>query len=232
MTMLSDSRILVAGGTGHIGRHLVDAVLAAGGTAIVPSRSAKKLDGLSQGRAEYRGRIVPLNGNISDERQAARMLERVRPIHGAVASLGGFARATRVLDAPLADLQRVFEGFVAAHLTVARSVIPALEPVAGGYVTINGPLAFEPRTPSAGLVSVAAAAQAMLARVLMEELTGSQVRVNEVIYSSFGWGHDERNAVTGAHLGRYVAYLLSNQGAHVRGQTIHLRSPDQMTRIA
>ena len=43
MPTLTDKRILVAGGTGNVGRHLVDAVLAADGTAIVPSRSAEKL---------------------------------------------------------------------------------------------------------------------------------------------------------------------------------------------
>ena len=43
MPTLTDKRILVAGGTGNVGRHLVDAVLAAGGTAIVPARSSEKL---------------------------------------------------------------------------------------------------------------------------------------------------------------------------------------------
>ena len=33
MTDLTDTRILIAGGTGNVGRHLVAAVLAAGGTA-------------------------------------------------------------------------------------------------------------------------------------------------------------------------------------------------------
>ena len=121
---------------------------------------------------------------------------------------------------------------MAAHFAVARPLIPALEPQGGAYVTINGPLAFEPLFPGAGLVSVATAAQAMLARVLMKELASSRVRVNEVvIYSSFGRGDDERNAVTGADIGRYVAYLLSNQGAGVRGQTIHLRSPEQVAAV-
>ncbi len=234
MPTLSGHRILVAGGTGNVGRHLVDAVLAAGGSAIVPSRSAERLESFARSRrATARGRLVTLLGDIADEEGAADLLDHARPIHGAVASLGGFVPAPSVLAAPPAALQLALDGYVAAHFAVARSVIPALEPLGGGYVTINGPLAFDLLFPGTGLVSVATAAQAMLARVLMKELAESRVRVNEVvIYSSFGWGNDDRNAVTGTDIGRYVAYLLSDKGKGVRGQTIHLRAPEQVAHIA
>jgi hypothetical protein len=92
---------------------------------------------------------------------------------------------------------------------------------------ISGPLAFAPMMPGTGLVSIATAAQAILSRVLMREAEGTPVRINEmVIYSSFGWGSDDRNEVTGADIGRYVAYLLAKQGAGIRGETIHLRSKE------
>lgn len=97
------------------------------------------------------------------------------------------------------------------------------------YVTIQGPLAFEPLFRTSGLVSVATAAQAMLARVLMHELTGSRVRVNQlVIYATLGWGDDDQSRVSGADIGRYVTYLLSDAGASAHGQTIHLMSPAQV----
>ena len=235
MTTLTDKRILVAGGTGNVGRHLIDAVLAAGGTAIVPSRSQGKLEALAQRHEEAQdGRLVPLLGDIADEREAASLLERVRPLHGAVASLGSFVAAPSagVRATSPTDLQRALDGYVAAHLSAAQALIPALEPEGGGYITIQGPLAFEPLFTTAGLVSVATAAQAMLARVLMAELAESRVRVNElVIYASLGWGNDDQGAVTGADIGRYVAYLLSDAGARVRGQTIHLMSPAQVTNL-
>jgi 3-oxoacyl-[acyl-carrier protein] reductase len=233
MAVLAEARILIAGGTGNLGRHLVDAVLAAGGTAIVPTRSAEKLEAFARDRdAAHPGRLELLLGDIADEQEAEDLLERALPIQGVVASFGGFVAAPRVLAAPRSDLQRVFEAYVAAHFAVARLLIPALELQGGGYVTINGPLAFEPLFPGTGLVSVATAAQAMLARVLMKELAGSRVRVNEVvIYSSFGRGDDDKNVVTGADIGRYVAYLLSARGAGVCGQTIHLRSREQVAAV-
>jgi NAD(P)-dependent dehydrogenase (short-subunit alcohol dehydrogenase family) len=235
MPTLTDNRILVAGGTGSVGRHLVDAVLAAGGTAIVPSRSAEKLAVLARHYAAVDGdRLLPLQGDIANERESAALLRRAHPLHGAVASLGSFVATPRtgVLATSPDDLRRALDGYVAAHLAAAQAIVSALEPQGGGYVTIQGPLAYEPLFTTTGLVSVATAAQAMLARVLMKELSESSVRINQlVIYASLGWGNDDEGAVRGADVGRYVAHLLSDAGAGVREQTIHLMSPAQVSNL-
>lgn len=228
MASLNGKRVLIAGGTGNVGRHLVQAQLTAGATVIVPSRTPEKLQALEHSLdPSLRARLVPLAGDITDPGDAQRLLDRAGPLDGAVASLGGFVAAPSVLDAPPADLQRALDGYLLAHFAVARALVPALRDRGGGYVMINGPLAFEPLFPGSGLISIATAAQAMLARVLMKENSSAPVRINElVIYSSFGWGNEDRNLVTGQDIGRYVAYLLSDQGIGVRGETIHLRSPD------
>lgn len=233
MVDLHGKRILVAGGTGNVGRHLVQAQLAAGATVVVPSRAPEKLDALEGGLAPgHRTRFVPLVGDVTDEGDAPRLLQRAGPLDGAVASLGGYVPAPSLLDAEVTGLQRALQGYVIAHFAVARALIPALRG-GGGYVMINGPLAFEPMFPGTGLVSIATAAQAMLARVLMKETPETAVRVNEVVvYSSFGRGDEGRNRVTGSDIGRQVAYLLSDEGAGVRGRTIHLRSPDALAREA
>src|SRR5438552_181069 len=127
MTSLTDTRILIVGGTGRVGRHIVAEVLAAGGTAIVPSRGGEKLESLGREHAAEGGRLVPLVGDITDPLASAGLLERAGPIHGAAAALGGFVPAPSVLKAPLADLQRALDAYVAAHLAAAQNVIPAVE---------------------------------------------------------------------------------------------------------
>jgi NAD(P)-dependent dehydrogenase (short-subunit alcohol dehydrogenase family) len=228
MSTLEGRRIVIAGGTGKVGRHLVQAQLGAGATVIVPSRDPAKLDALDRSLdANARGRFVGVEGDITDPNEAARMLERAGPLDGAVASLGDFVIAPEILAAPESDLRRALDNYVVAHFAAARALLPVLRERGGAYVTINGPLAFDLRLPGAGLVSVATAAQAMLARVLMQDPANASVRINEVvIYSSFGWGNDDANLVSGADIGRYVAYLLSDRGAAIRGETIHLRSRD------
>lgn len=225
-------RVLIVGGAGNVGRHLVQAHVEAGATVIVPSRSPERLDALASFvSAGGPGRVVPVTGDITSDRDQPDILRKAGPIDGAVASLGRFVAAPSVLTAPQGDLDRVLRDYVLAHLTVARAVIPALRARGGGYVMINGPLAFDPLFPGAGLVSIATAAQAMLARVLMQELADTGVRVNElVIYSSFGRDDEDANAVTGADVGRHVAWLLSDEAAAVSGESIHLRTPDALRR--
>jgi NAD(P)-dependent dehydrogenase (short-subunit alcohol dehydrogenase family) len=228
MASFNEQRFMVVGGTGNVGRHIVQALLSVGATVVVPSRDARKLDALEQfGVPGYSGRLVPMLGDMSDPHDAQGLLQEAGPLDGAAASLGGFVRAPSVLAAPRADLEAVLENYLFAHLAAARAILPGLVERGGGYVMINGPLAFAPMMPGSGLVSIATAAQAMLSRVLMSETAGTPARVNElVIYSSFGWGSEDSNVVTGADIGRYVAYLISEEGTGTSGESIHLRSTD------
>lgn len=228
--ILDGKRVLIAGGTGNVGRHIVREALGAGGSVVVPSRSSEKLESLAAVlHPELRTRLVPLMGDITRDADAPRLIEEAGELDGAVATLGGFVAAPKVIAAPRADLERALDGYVLAHFATARALLPALRDSSGAYITINGMLAFEPAFPGAGLVSIATAAQAMLARVLMKEYADTAIRVNElVVYSSFGWGNDEKNLVTGSDIGRFVAHLLSDRARSVRGQTIHLRSPESI----
>ena len=230
MTDLGDKRVLIAGGTGNVGRHLVREVLAAGATVVVPSRKAARLEVLQRQIPHAdRGRLVPLVGDLLDDAGTPSLLEQAGPLHGAVASLGGFVPAPTVLGATRAELQRALDNYVLAHFAVARAVIPTLRTTGGAHLMINGFLAFEATHPGSGLVSIATAAQAMLTRVLAHETAGTAARINElVVYSSFGWSKDDANVVTGADIGRYVAWLLSDDGARIRGETVHLRSHAEM----
>lgn len=230
MIELREKRVLIAGGTGNVGRHLVGAVLAAGATVIVPSRTPAKLEEIERTLdADQRVRLVRLVGDIADREDGPRLVKEAGPLDGAVATLGNFVAAPSVLAAPHGDLERTLEGYVLAHFAAARTLVPTLLERGGGYVTINGLLAFDPAFPGTGLVSIATAAQAMLARVLMKEYADTPVRINElVLYSSFGWGNDQKNLVTGSDIGRHVAYLLSDSGRGVRGESIHLRTREQI----
>ncbi len=190
--LLTGTRVLVAGGAGHVGGVMVDSLLRAGATVTVPSRSRERLDALTarvqEGRAE---RLVPLIGDIADESDGARVRDVARRemggIDAVIASMGGFVMAPSVLDTPTDSLRRALDNYVVAHHRVARNLIPALRETGGSYTFINGFLAFGPTFRGAGLIATATAAQAMLARVLMQELEATSVRVNEVVlYTSFG----------------------------------------------
>jgi 3-oxoacyl-[acyl-carrier protein] reductase len=231
---LNGRTVLVAGGTGNVGAHLTRQLLLAGARVVVPSRSAGKLAKLRGALGEPLGeRLIGIEGDVAGPDNSVKVREQAErlaggPIDGVVASLGGFVGAPSVLAAPLEDLERAVQGYLYTHFVVARTFLPTLAETGGAYILINGPLAWNPMFPGTGLVSIATAAQAMLAKVLMKEMAETRARVNEVVlYSAFGWGDAEkRNTVTGEDIGRYVAYLASDAGSAIRGQTLHLRSLD------
>jgi NAD(P)-dependent dehydrogenase (short-subunit alcohol dehydrogenase family) len=238
--LLAGRTALIAGGAGNVGRWIVAAFLRGGATVVVPSRSEPRLAALrayvGEIDANVGDRLITLAGDLGEEADGARVravvLQRAGGLDAVVASFGGFVPAPSLLAAPVADLERALAGYVVSHFTVARTLLPALEERGGSYTFINGLLAFDPRFPGTGLISVASAAQAMLARVVMKERQAAPVRVNEVVlYTSFGRADDDaRNAggVSREAVARAVAWLASDDSRDVRGRTIHLDSPERV----
>ncbi|HYF38498.1 MAG TPA: SDR family NAD(P)-dependent oxidoreductase, partial [Gemmatimonadales bacterium] len=165
---LAGRRVLVAGGTGNVGTHLTRELLRSGARVVVPSRSSGKLERLRAAVAEPMAeRLIGLQGEIGSPEGAVRIREQAERLasgrmDAVVASLGEFVAAPSVLSAQFEDLERAVQGYLYAHFVVARTFLPALAESSGAYVSINGPLAWEPMFPGAGLVSIVSAAQAML----------------------------------------------------------------------
>lgn len=238
---LARRTILVAGGSGNVGRYIVAALLEADARVIVPTRSPEKLEEIRRLHGEGSGGPVALLGDITDEEDGARILAEVlsdgATLDGAIASLGAFVPTRSVLSASRADLARAVEGYLMAHHGAARNLVPRLRETGGSYTMIQGPLAFEIWSPEASLVSVATAAQAMLAQAIMKEEAPDEgaprVRVNElVLHSAVGWGDaDKQSPLAPIDIGRYVALLASPAAAEMYGRTIHLKSPDQVREL-
>jgi NAD(P)-dependent dehydrogenase (short-subunit alcohol dehydrogenase family) len=229
--LLAGRVLLVAGGTGNVGQYVVRALLADGATVVVPSRSEERLAALRATVGERDvNRLMVIHSDISDERKAVELTRQLKAkglsLHAVVAALGRFIATPSVLAAPISDVHAVLNDYLIAHLIAARSLVPVLEP-GGTYVFINGPLAFDPLFEGAGLVSISTAAQAMLARVLIQETRELPVRLNEVVvYTPFGWADKEppSHVPSREEVGRYVSRLISAEGVEITGRTIHLNS--------
>src|SRR5690606_9229793 len=113
--------------TGNVGRHLVQAQLLAGATVVVPSRRQESLDALGSFLdPSGPGRFVPVVGDITDDRDATRIMRESGPLDGAVASLGRYIGAPSVLQAPAAELEQAFHDYAIAHLAAARALLPGI----------------------------------------------------------------------------------------------------------
>lgn len=238
MEQLHEKTVIVAGGTGNIGSHIVERLLDHGAVVVVPSRSEAKLAEL---RAFLRSRLGPaqlaglrtlLAADMADEHGAASLAARIEAEHGApwsvVAALGRFQPATAMLDAAPSQLRQVLEDYLLAHFVFARTFLPRLRRPGSTYVFVNGPLAFEPWPGfAAGLVSTATAGQHMMFRVVSAELEQSPAKLLELVVYTYVRNRETQpgSAISGEDIGAYAVRLVSGAEPARHGQSIHLRSP-------
>jgi NAD(P)-dependent dehydrogenase (short-subunit alcohol dehydrogenase family) len=215
-SVLDGTVALIAGGTGNVGAAIVRGLLARGATVVVPSRTEAKRAALRDAQeGAARTRLITVAGNVGDEADAERIraeaVERCGRVDAVVASLGTFVPAPSLLAATRAALERVLADYLLAHFVVARTFIPPMMRDGGGYLFINGPLAFA-AMPGSGLVSIATAAQAMLADVVFRETADSAARVNElVLHVGLGWGSPEETERNGLRVASAVADTIMGQ---------------------
>jgi NAD(P)-dependent dehydrogenase (short-subunit alcohol dehydrogenase family) len=160
-----------------------------GAAVAVPARSPQRLDELAE-RLDRPPALVRVSRVLAgDEDWAAAAEEAEESLGGidaVVASLGGWWSGPAVIDTPAAEWDRVLDEGLGAHVRAARAFLPRLR-TGGAYVLINGSGA-EHAVPGSGPVSVSAAAQLMLARVLASEsASGSEderVRVRALIVAT------------------------------------------------
>lgn len=241
---LAEQTVVVAGGTGNVGSHVVRALLEQGATVVVPSRSEHKLLGLreflgARMSGEAVRRLVTLTGSITDESAVEQMAERIASeagqFTGVVATLGNFVAAPSLLQASPTVVRQVLDSYTVAHFMAARVFLPGLLVNGGKYVFVNGPLAFQPwRNSGSGLVSVATAAQHMLFRSVAQEYENTGVEVKELVTYAFVRNRETQpgSALRAESVGEYIAYLLSDAAPRQHGETIHLRSENDQANLS
>jgi len=232
MGRLDGKICLVAGGTGTVGEAIVKVFVESGATVVVPSRSRQKLEalrdflGLSPSAAE---RLSLLEGRLDDPADAGRVrdevLRRHGVLHAVVASLGGsWDEQLRLVEVPMETFRSYQDSNLNAHLITARTFLPVLAERRGtSYTLLGGASALRP-IARYGPVGINSAAQLMMARILMEEMKDTPVRINEVI---FGFIHTRARAayakpewVTAREVGDFVAYLASDDGRMISSSVL------------
>lgn len=222
---------LIAGGTGNVGEGIVRAFLKEGATVMVPSRSEETLEqlrGLLGSLATEH--FVPLVGHIGQiegsERLRDEILNKFGRLDAVVASLGGsWDEGLPLTQVPMETWQRYIESNLTSHFVAARTFLPVLVQQKQGSYTLLGGAAAEVAIPHYSPVAIPAAGQLMLTKVLVEELKGNGVRINEVI--AYGYVATRSRAglpgaVTADEIGEFTAWLVSDEAYMVSGSILRL----------
>ncbi len=222
--------VVVTGGTGALGRALVQAFLAAGDRVVVPWIVEGERDEVSQlwRTALEEGRAQLVEADVADEAGAAELARRAAGVEVLVNAVGGFAGGTQLADTPLELFDRMYRINVRSAVATTRALLPAMvKHRTGAIVNVASQAAID--TPG-GLSAYSASKAALIAltRTLQNELADAGVRVNAVVPTTIDTPAN-RQAMPGAdpsqwtppeRIAEVVLWLASDAGATVRGGLI------------
>jgi len=158
----------------------VRAFLRDGDERIVATARSDVRHALLRERLDKRAaaRLIPVIGDVSSAGNARTLAARVREAAGdfdvAIPSLGGWWEGEPLLGVAQSTWEAIMREMLETHVFFAQAFVPQLIRRGGTYLAIGGGAALTP-IPNAGLVSIAAAAQVMLTRVLARENAGADV---------------------------------------------------------
>lgn len=223
--------VLVAGGTGGLGRAVSLGFLDEGASVVVTYRDQKEFDVLESAVTE-KSLLEGYNADLTDEAAVQQLIARIladhRGLDAVVNAVGAYAGGV-----PLWELEsKVFDRMMALNLRsgfiLARAVAPAmLKQRSGVIINIASKAAFDHAAGAAAYVASKAAAVAMMDS-LAADLNGTGVRVNSVLPSIIDT-EANRKAMPGAdfaqwpkpeNIARVILFLCSDDAKLVHGAAV------------
>lgn len=226
------ARVIVAGGTGGVGEGLVAALARGGHEVFVPSRSEEKIASLlsaipPDARGRVRGEVVDMDHVSAIERYRDALVASGGPIDAVIATLGGWWQGTPLHAIAEERWNELIDQGIGAHFRLARALLPHLLDHPSSYTFVNGYSATTPYAQAAPM-SVSAAAQLMMARVIAEELSGTPVRVNALVLGPIMTRARSRGRpewLSAGDVGEFAAELARSG---VRGEVISLMDRSEL----
>ena len=179
--------VLVAGGTGGLGRAVALAFLAEGAQVVVTYRVKEGFDALKnaaeKNEANLEGHAVDVTHEIAVRQLVEKIVGKYRRLDAVVNTVGGYAGGTKLWDLET----KVFDQMLALNLragyALSRAVARAmLKEGHGAIVNVAAKAAFDHAGGAAAYAASKSAAVAMVDS-LAADLKGSGVRVNSILPS-------------------------------------------------
>ena len=228
----ASSVVLVAGGTGGLGRSVSLAFLAEGARVVVPYRKQEEFAALARAAGEGSSGLEGHRGDMTDEAGVAKLVDEIVGAHGRldamINTVGGYAGGVKLWELE----SNVFEQMLALNLragyALARAaVVPMLKQKHGAIVNVAAKVAWDHAAGASAYAATKAAALAMIDS-LAADVKGSGVRVNSVLPSIIDT-EANRKAMPGAdfaawpkpeEIARVILFLCSDEARVIHGAAI------------
>jgi len=224
--------VLVAGGTGGLGKAVSLAFLAEGAKTIVTYRSEAEFGALREAAGSAAQRLEGHTADVTDETAVNALVSEIVNRHGRLDALantvGGYAGGIKLWELETKTLDHMFALNLRSGYALARAaVLHMLKRQSGAIVNIAAKAAFDHGAGASAYAASKAAAVAMMDS-LAEDLKGTGVRVNSVLPSIIDT-EANRKAMPGANyaawprpedIARVVLFLASDQARVVHGASV------------
>jgi NAD(P)-dependent dehydrogenase (short-subunit alcohol dehydrogenase family) len=223
--------VLVAGGTGGLGRAVSLAFLQEGARVVVTYRSEEEFTAL-QSAAGASALLEGHSVDVTAEEPVAQFVAAILAKHGQidvmVNTVGGYAGGAKFWETDTKVFDSMLLLNLRSGLMLSRSVVPSmLEKKRGAFVNVASKAAVDHAGATAAYTASKAAALAMIDS-LAADLKGSGVRVNSILPSIIDT-EPNRKAMPGANfatwpkpedIARVVLFLCSEDAKTIHGAAI------------
>jgi NAD(P)-dependent dehydrogenase (short-subunit alcohol dehydrogenase family) len=178
--------VLVAGGTGGLGRSVSEAFLAEEAQVVVTYRNPQEFELLKQAagaNASLAGQVVDVTDNAAVERFVQGIVADHGRLDVVVNTVGGYAGGLKLWETDPKTFEQMLTLNLRTGFTICRSVVPLMLKQGGGaIVNIAARAAFD-HAAGAGAYAASKAAAVAMIDCLAADLQGTAVRVNSVLPS-------------------------------------------------
>lgn len=224
--------VLVAGGTGGLGRAVSLAFLREGAQAIVTYQNDREFADLKNAAGANASRLAGHKTDVTDEGAVRQLFEGIGAEHGRLDALvntvGGYAGGQNLWEVESAVLDRMLALNLRSGFVLSRAAAKMmLGQGSGSIINIASKAALDHGAGSAAYAASKAAAVAMMDS-LAADLKGSGVRVNSILPSIFDT-EANRKAMPDADfakwpkpedIARVILFLASEDARVIHGASI------------
>ncbi len=225
-------KILVAGGTGGLGRAISLAFLAEGAAVSVTYRHQTEFDALKSAAGVNAAQLEGKDVNVLDETALKNFVADLIAQHGRLDALvnavGGYSAGAPLWEMDAKALDQMLDLNLRSGYLLARAVVPMmLKQKSGAIVNVAATAAFNHMASSAEYVASKAAAVAMIGS-LAADLKGSGVRANSIMPSIIDTEANRKAMPDADHakwpkpeeIARVILFLCSEDAKLVHGAAI------------